>query len=188
MVRKNRVKQCLTRGVFSAGPSPGAPRGANPPAPAAAPTAASAPALSFDDQCRIAAELGVHGFDLIGFNDWPTLKKYGLKPTMGPPAGVGIPNGINSKENHDKIEAAMRPAIDQCAAGGCPNLITVSGSKRMLSDEEGWDACVSLLNRVKAQAEDKGVTIALELLNSKIGPSGPAVQSHRLGAWKSASG
>ncbi len=62
----------------------------------------------------------------------------------------------------------MGPAIDECAAGGCPNLITVSGSRRGMSDAEGADNSVAFLNRVKAQAEDKGVTICLELLNSKI--------------------
>ena len=39
--------------------------------------------LPFEDMCRIAAEQGIHGFDLIGPNDWPTLKKYGLKPLVG---------------------------------------------------------------------------------------------------------
>lgn len=144
--RKGRIKQCLTRGVF--GRNSG---------------------MSFDDMCRTAASLGVHGFDLIPSRDWPTLKKYGLKPTMAPPnMGVTIPNGINERAKHDALEKTMRPAIDECAAGGCPNLITVSGSKRGLSDEEGISACVDFLNRVKAQAEDKGVTICMELLNSKV--------------------
>ncbi len=139
-----RLKQCVTGGVFDA-------------------------KMPFEDRCRMAADLGCVGFDLVRASDWPTLKKYGLTPTMAPPnAGVSIPNGINAKENHDKIEQTMRPAIDQCAAGGCPNLITVSGSRRALTDAEGADNCVAFLNRVKAQAEDKGVTICLELLNSKI--------------------
>src|SRR5688500_13769565 len=42
--------------------------------------------LTFDDQCREAAKIGFKGFDLIGQADWPTLKKYGLVPTM---AGAG---------------------------------------------------------------------------------------------------
>src|SRR5690242_20633434 len=143
--RKNRVKQSLTRGVF--GPANGS---------------------TFEDQCRIAAGLGVQGFDLIPFQDWPTLKKYGLRPTMSAPIVVSTVNGINARENHDRIERETRPALDTCAANNCPNLITLSGNKRSLTDEEGMDACVAFLNRVKGQAEDKGVTIALELLNSKI--------------------
>ena len=142
--RKGRLKQCVTRGVFG-------------------------PNMSFDEMCRIAAQLGCKGFDLAPVEQWPTLKKYGLIPTMRfPNAGVSIPNGLNDKSRHAAIEQTMRPAIDECAAHGCPNLITVSGSRRGMSDAEGADNCVAILDRVKAQAEDKGVTICLELLNSKI--------------------
>jgi hydroxypyruvate isomerase len=139
-----KLKQCVTRGVFP-------------------------PTLPFDDMCREAARLGCQGFDLVPAQNWPTLKKYGLRPTMRlPNAGVTIPDGINRKEVQDDLVKSMGPAIDECAAGGCPNLITVSGSRRGMSDAEGADNSVAFLNRVKAQAEDKGVTICLELLNSKI--------------------
>jgi hydroxypyruvate isomerase len=127
------------------------------------------PKLSFEEKCRMAAELGCRGFDLVQPRDWPMLKKYGLTPSMSPSnAGVTIPDGLNRKENHDRMEMTMRPRIDECAAGGCPNLITFSGNRRGMGDEEGADNCVAFLNRVKAQAEDKGVTICLELLNSKV--------------------
>jgi hydroxypyruvate isomerase len=101
--------------------------------------------------------------------DWPVLKKYGLTPSMSPQnAGVTIADALNNKENHDRIENTFRPALDQCAAGGCPNFITFSGNRRGMPDEQGADNCVAFLNRVKAQAEDKGVTICMELLNSKV--------------------
>jgi hydroxypyruvate isomerase len=142
--RKGRLNQCVTRGVFDA-------------------------KMPFEDMCREAARLGCKGFDLVPAQNWPVLKKYGLIPTMRlPNAGVTIPDGINRKGVQDDLVKSMRPAIDECAAGGCPNLITVSGSRRGMSDAEGADNSVAFLNRVKAQAEDKGVTICLELLNSKI--------------------
>jgi hydroxypyruvate isomerase len=144
ILRKGRLKQCVTRGVFDS-------------------------TLSFDDMCREAARLGCKGFDLAPAQNWPVLKKYGLIPTMRlPNTGVTIPDGINRKDVQDDLVKSMRPAIDECAAGGCPNLITVSGSRRGMSDAEGADNSVAFLNRVKAQAEGKGVTICLELLNSKI--------------------
>jgi hydroxypyruvate isomerase len=142
--RKGRLNQCITRGVFDQ-------------------------KMPFEDLCREAARLGCKGFDLVPAQNWPILKKYGLIPTMRlPNAGVTIPDGINRKDVQDDLVKSMRPAIDECAAGGCPNLITVSGSRRGMSDAEGADNSVAFLNRVKAQAEDKGVTICLELLNSKI--------------------
>ena len=125
--------------------------------------------MSLDDMCREAAHAGIYGFDLIGPEDWGTLKKYGLVPTMlpGPYAGT-IPDGINRKENHKRLEASTREALGAAAAGGCPNVITLSGSRRGMPDEEGADNCVEFLSKVKAEAEDKGVTLCLELLNSKV--------------------
>jgi hypothetical protein len=43
-----------------------------------------------------------------------------------------------------------------------------SGNRRGQADNEGLDNCVTGLNRVKKIAEDKGVTINVELLNSKV--------------------
>ena len=125
------------------------------------------PARSFDDMCREAARLGVHGFDLVGVQDWPTLKKYGLVCTMAPAMGVTIRDGLIRPELHDAIEKSMREEIDLCAANGWPNVITVGGERRGIGYEEGKERCTALLDRVKAHAEDRNVTICLEVVNSK---------------------
>src|SRR6266540_6613903 len=102
--RKGRLKQGITGGVL---------RG-----------------MPFEDACREAAKLGIEGFDLRGPQDWPTLKKYGLIPTMYPsgPGGT-IPDALNRKENHDRLEKLMHAAIDESAANGVPNIITFSGNR-----------------------------------------------------------
>jgi hydroxypyruvate isomerase len=123
--------------------------------------------LSFDDMCREAAALGCSGFDLIGPQDWPTLRKHGLVCTMAPAQGVTIRDGLIRPTLHDAIERAMHAEIDLCAAQGVPNIITVGGERHGIGYEEGKDACVALLNRVKAHAEDKSVTICIEVVNSK---------------------
>ena len=48
-----------------------------------------------------------------------------------------------------------------------PNVITFSGNRGGMSDEDGARNTVAGLNRVKRIAEDHGVTICMELLNSK---------------------
>jgi hydroxypyruvate isomerase len=142
---RGRLKQSITQGVF---------KGSN---------------MSLDDMCRKCAELGIYGFDLIGPNDWPTLKKYGIVPTMFPgPWGGTIPDALNRKENHERIRRTITEAINAAAENGVPNVITFSGNRRGMSDEEGADNCVLFLNSVKSLAEDKGVTICMELLNSKV--------------------
>ena len=125
--------------------------------------------MSLEETCREAARLGCVGYDLIGPADWPTLKKYGLIPTMYPEGpGGSIRDALNRKEHHAALEKAMHAAIEECAANGVPNIITFSGNRRGMSDAEGADHCVEFLNRIKAHAEDKAVTICMEYLNSKV--------------------
>jgi len=88
---------------------------------------------------------------------------------MYPPGPGGtIPESLNRKENHERLEKAMHAALDEAAANGVPNLITFSGNRKGMEDTEGADHCVAFLNRVKSHAEDKKVTICMEYLNSKV--------------------
>src|SRR5262249_28720739 len=110
ITRKGRLRQCVTRAVF-------------------------ARETSFEETCRIAAQLGCKGYDRIGPAEWPTLKKYGLLPTMYPPGPGGtIPDALNRKENHDRLEKLMHAALDESASNGAPNIITFSGNRRGMSD------------------------------------------------------
>ena len=124
--------------------------------------------LSLEELCRAAAGMGLAAIDLVAPEDAPTLKKYGLVPAMILPGGGTIPDGLNRKENHARIEDELRRRIPQAAAAGAPNIITFSGYRRGLADEEGIANCATGLNRVKGIAEDHGVTICVELLNSKV--------------------
>jgi hydroxypyruvate isomerase len=126
------------------------------------------PKWSVEQLCANAARLGIQGIDLVGPDDWPAIKRHGLTPSMMMPGGGTIPDGLNRKENHDKIEQQLREGIAKAAPAGVPNIITFSGNRRGQSDAEGLENCVAGLNRIKAFAEEKGVTVCLELLNSKV--------------------
>jgi hydroxypyruvate isomerase len=123
--------------------------------------------MSIDDLCRNGVEMGLSAIDLVSPEEWPTLQKYGLVSSMVYSAGT-IPDGWNRRENHDRLEKEMREGIERAAAAKLPNVITFSGNRRGLSDEQGKENCIIGLRRVKKMAEDNGVTICLELLNSKI--------------------
>ncbi len=123
--------------------------------------------IPLDDFARAIAEMGIKGVDLVGPDDWAMLKKHGLVCSITSGGGT-IADGLNRKENHDGIEREMTENIPRAAAAGVPNVITFSGNRRGLSDQEGIDNCVIGLNRVKGLAERHGVTICLELLNSKV--------------------
>jgi len=122
---------------------------------------------TLEELCANSASLGIQGIDLVNPSDWPTIRKHGLTPSMVPGGGT-IPDGLNHKENHDKIVGELRANIERAAAAGLPNVITFSGNRRGLSDQEGLENCVIGLNLIKAFAEEKGVTICMELLNSKV--------------------
>ena len=66
------------------------------------------------------------------------------------------------------IVASLTAALPKAAALGVPNLITFFGNRQGRGDREAIDNCVSGLNRLKGAAEQHGVTICVELLNSKV--------------------
>ena len=98
----------------------------------------------------------------------PILKQYGLTPTMMTGTGTSFQDGLIRKELHDKFEAAFHTGIDMCARLGCPNLIALPGERRGMSREEGADNAAAILSRVKDYAEQKGVTLCMEITNSKV--------------------
>lgn len=123
---------------------------------------------SLEDLCAYSAHIGLKAVDLLNPDEYEIPGRYGLVCSMGYAGGGNIPNGLNRIENHDKIEAAFRQNIPLAAKAGVPNVITFSGNRNGMSDEEGARNTVIGLNRLKKIAEDHNVTICMELLNSKV--------------------
>ncbi len=123
---------------------------------------------SVDDLCAYSAHIGLKGVDLLQPLEWEIPRKYGLICTMGYAEGGSIRDGLNRLENHDKIVAGLTKNMPLAAKMGVPNLITFSGNRMGMSDEEGAKNTVIGLNRLKKAAEDNNITICLELLNSKV--------------------
>ena len=128
------------------------------------------PKLSFDQMCKIAADAGIHGFDNIAKEEWPILKKYGLIPTMSPTGGVTFEDGLIRPATHDALVKSMSEQIAANAAAGCPGIITIGGQRRGMSNEEGWENASKLLKRVLPRAEDKGINICIEIMNTRYTP------------------
>jgi hydroxypyruvate isomerase len=123
--------------------------------------------FTLDELCQHCVRIGLKGIDLVDHTEWPTIQKYGLMPSMTPGAG-NIPDCWNRLDNHEKLVHDMEENIPRAAAAGVPNVITFSGNRKGMPDGEGLENCLTGLNRVKKLAEEKGVTINLELLNSKV--------------------
>jgi hydroxypyruvate isomerase len=122
--------------------------------------------FSKDELCQLAVKLGYKGIDLVGPEWFPTLKKYELVGTMTP--SHGITKGLNHKENWDMCLGLIRKGIDANAEAGYPNVICFSGNREKMDDHEGLKNCAEALKQVVGYAEEKKITICMELLNSKV--------------------
>ena len=120
--------------------------------------------MELDAFAAYSAQLGLKSIELVGPDQWPTLKKHGLICAMTPSHGIN--KGLNRIENHEECLASIRKSIDDCADAGFPNAITFSGNREGMDDEEGLKNCVIGLKKVAGYAEKKKVTVCLEFLNS----------------------
>jgi hydroxypyruvate isomerase len=102
----------------------------------------------FDDICELAEKHGIVVASMCGHDS--------------------LPSGLNTRDNHGRIQEELHESIDIAADRGIPGLICFSGNRNGLSDEEGIDICAEGLDRVKGYAEEKGVNLNVELLNSKV--------------------
>jgi len=120
--------------------------------------------MSLDEFAAAAAKLGLKSIELTTPDQWPTLKKHGLICAMS--TSHGIADGINRVENHEECLAKIRKSIDDTAAAGFPSVITLSGNRAGMDDEEGLKNCVAALKKIAPYAEKRKITVCLELLNS----------------------
>ncbi len=113
-----------------------------------------------------AAALGAKSVELVDPKDWPTLKKHGLICAIT--MSHGFVRGLNHKEHHPECIEALTKAIEATSAARWPNVITFSGMRGKLSDEEGIANTVAGLKQVVGLAEKRKVTICLEPLNTRV--------------------
>jgi hydroxypyruvate isomerase len=125
---------------------------------------------SFDVEalCIEAKKIGIKGIDLVGPNDWPTLKKHGLESTMCNGAEINLVDGFNDEKFHEKLIQNYTKMIPLVAEAGYKNLICFSGNRRGKDDETGWNNCVKGLKQLMPLAEKHNVVLVMELLNSKV--------------------
>jgi hydroxypyruvate isomerase len=142
VVKRGRLKQSVTRWTYRS--------------------------IALPDLCRAAADIGLTAIDLLEEPDWSVVRQFGLVCSMGYAGGGSIPDGLNVKANHAKIVANFERLIPRAEAEHVPNVITFFGNRRGMSDEEATANCIEGLNRVRRVAEDHGVTVCVELLNSKV--------------------
>ncbi len=122
--------------------------------------------LTVDELARESARIGVQSVELVGAEHWPTLRKHGLICALS--GSHGFSKGFAHVEEHEQCIAALRKSIDVTAEAGWPSVITFSGFRRGISDEQGMKNMVEGLKKIVGYAEKKKVTLCLEMLNSRV--------------------
>jgi hydroxypyruvate isomerase len=131
-------------------------------------------------QCQVAKQLGITSVELLAPEFWPTLKKHGMTCAIAPNGMPGAPfmKGFNNPKYHDEVIERTTKMIDLCAEAGFPSVIAFTGFKYHdaedpksgeISLDEGFNNCVAGFKKIIGHAEQKGVTICIEHLNSRDG-------------------
>jgi hydroxypyruvate isomerase len=122
--------------------------------------------MPVEELANHAARMGLKSVELVAPENWPTLKKLGLICAISP--SHGFTKGFAHKEEHAECLETLRKQIDLTSDAGFPNIITFSGFRRGISDEEGMKNMVDGLKQIVGHAEKKKVTVCLEMLNSRV--------------------
>ena len=138
--------------------------------------------LSPQELVAAAARIGYQSVEMASQEHWPLIQDHGLAIAIVS-GHASLPDGLNKPENHDRIEDEILANIDLAVECGIPSLICFSGNCEGRSSEEGLANCVAGLRRVTGAAEKKGITLCMELLNSRV--NHPDYQCDRT-AWGAA--
>ncbi|TWU40812.1 hydroxypyruvate isomerase family protein [Novipirellula artificiosorum] len=128
--------------------------------------------MPMDEFLSAVKSLGIEAIDLVKPDDWKTVQDHGLAVSLGSGPGMGIKNGFNRPEYHDALVADYEKMIPIAADAGVTSLICFSGNRNGMDDQTGLDNSAEGLKRLMPLCEQKGVTLVMELLNSKVNHPG----------------
>jgi len=133
--------------------------------------------VSLEDLCTAGKEFGLQSIELLGPEDIKVVQKHGMtcalvsnattKTENGVKVG-GIPKAWNRVEHHKALLEAYEQRIKETKELGLDNVICFSGNRDGLDDEQGMKNCAEGLKKLMPIAEKHGVTVTMELLNSKV--------------------
>lgn len=125
--------------------------------------------LTLDELCRVVKDIGFNAIDLVGPKDWPVLQQHGIYSSMCYTAGKNdLYKGLNNPLYHDHLIKEYLEVIPIMAKANYRNLICFTGTRSGMDDETGMKNCMAALKKILPLAEKNGVTMVMELLNSKI--------------------
>jgi len=128
-------------------------------------------AVKLEVLCARLKDMGLGAIDLLYVDEWPIARDAGLTVSMGYASRRDnfIPVGFNNPANHKMLLNELEVALPLAAKAGVPNVIAMFGNREPARDDAAAiDVCVEGLSKIKSLAEECGVTVCVELLNSRI--------------------
>ena len=125
--------------------------------------------------CRRAKQLGLAGIDLLQVDEWPVAQDAGLAVSLGYPSRRGkfIQTGFNDLANHALLIGELETALPLAARAKVPNVIAMFGNRdAQIAESAAIANCIAGLSKIAPLADELGVTICVELLNSKVDHAG----------------
>jgi len=126
------------------------------------------PNQTLEEICEAAQEFGIQSVELLDPDQWPIVERYGLTCAMANGSELHIPKGFNDPQYHEKLLKDYQNLIPKAAEAGLKNIICFSGNRNGLSNEAGLENCAKGLSPVVELAQKHGITVCMELLNSKV--------------------
>ncbi len=124
--------------------------------------------LSLPELCQLAKQIGFAAIDLVGPKEWDVLKAHGMHSSMCNGAELGLKRGWNDPQWHSVLIRNYLDHINLVADAGYQNLILFSGNRQGMDDAKGLANCVDGIKQIIGRAEKRGVTLHMEILNSRV--------------------
>ncbi|MGH7652950.1 MAG: hydroxypyruvate isomerase family protein [Gemmatimonadaceae bacterium] len=126
--------------------------------------------IPLPDLCVAGKQIGLSGIDLLQKADWQVVRDHGLTVSMGYTNDRPdfLTNGFVNRASHPMLIRELEVALPIAKAAGVPNLIAMFGNREGRSDAVAIPAAIDGLKQIAPLAEEQGVTVCVELLNSKV--------------------
>jgi len=131
--------------------------------------------VQLPELCRRFKRLGFVGIDLLHVDEWQVAHDAGLTVSMGYPSRREkfIETGFNNPANHALLLSELQTALPLAGRAGVANMIAMFGNRDPARDDRAAiDSCIAGLAKIAPLAEESGVTLCVELLNSRIDHAG----------------
>lgn len=123
---------------------------------------------TLEELCEAAVDIGITSVELIDPEEFPIIQKYGLTCAMCNSVPLHHTDSFNNPKNHADHKKEYFDLMPKVQDAGFKNIICFSGNRNGMDDETGLENCAVGLDPIVKEAEKRGLTICIEVFNSKV--------------------